>query len=158
MSFSNDGRLLVTAGEPLSPFLQKELKSPANQVFVWDVASGRRVATLPDGLPIGAIATAFAPDGRTVATALPDGTIKLWETATWTMRAEFRGHRERVTSMTFAPDGRLCTGGQDTTVLVWQTRPATVTEGSLNSAWNDLGKTDSAAAWKAQGRLLAEPA
>src|SRR5262249_49361536 len=75
MSFSNDCRLLVTAGEPLSPFLKKELKSPANQVFVWDVASGRRVATLPDGLPIGAIATAFAPDGRTVATALPDGTI-----------------------------------------------------------------------------------
>src|SRR5439155_20646638 len=68
MAFSPDGRLLITAGEPLQPFVQQQAKLPAHQVFVWDAASGKRVGALPEGLPIGAIAAAFSPDGRTVAT------------------------------------------------------------------------------------------
>ena len=134
MAFSPDGRLLVTAGEPLAPFIQQQAKVLLNQVFVWDVASGRRVGALPEGLPIGALAAAFAPDGRSVATALPDGTIKIWETATWTVRAEFRGHRDRVTSLTFGANGRLFSGGLDTTVLAWDVRPKPTTEGSLSRA------------------------
>jgi WD40 repeat protein len=157
MAFSADGKTLVTAGEPLSDFVRQQAKVPVNQVFVWDVASGKRIPSLPEGLPIGATAAAVAPDGRTVATALPDGTIKLWETATWTVRTEVRGHRDRVTALTFGPDGRLYSGGVDTTVLAWIVRPTATTEGSLAGAWTDLAKTDATSAWKAQGRLLAEP-
>jgi WD40 repeat protein len=159
MAFSPDSRLLVTGCEPLAKFAQEMLKKPVNQLFVWDVASGRRPATLPDGLPVGAVAAAFAPDGRTFATADPDGTIRLWEVATWGQRAEFRGHRGRVNALAFAPDGRLLSGGLDTTVLVWDVRPPRAgAAGELADAWDELAQAKAAPAFKAQGRLLADSA
>ena len=39
--------------------------------------------------------------------------------ATWQVRAEYRGHRDRVSALAFAPDGRLFSGSLDTTVLAW---------------------------------------
>jgi WD40 repeat protein len=170
-AFSPDGKLLVTASPALNPFLQQRLNQPANQVFVWDVTAGKRVARLPDGLPLGADAAAFSPDGRLVALARgPDlggaakpadyeGTVRLYETATWTVRADFRTGQERVTALAFAPDGRLLTGGLDTTVLAWDMRPPRVTVSiSLESAWNDLAVREAGVSFKSAGTFLAAPA
>ena len=116
-AFSPDGRLLVDWAEnPLG-------RSRMDHVVVWDVATGRVVATLAAGPRPGAASAAFAPDGRTLATASADGIVRLWEVATWTVRAEFRGHRDRVTALAFGPDGRLYTGGLDTVVLGWDAQP-----------------------------------
>ena len=49
LEFSPDGKYLVTCSEPLSDFAQQQLKLPANQVFVWEVATGKPVAQLPLG-------------------------------------------------------------------------------------------------------------
>ena len=104
-AFSPDGRLLVDWAEnPLG-------RSRMDHVYVWDAATGRAVATLAAGPRPGATNAAFAPDGRTLATASADGVVRLWEVATWKVRAEFRGHRDRVTAVAFGPDGRLFTGG-----------------------------------------------
>ncbi len=158
LAFSPDGRSLVTGSDPLAPFIQRVAKRPANQVYVWDVATGRRVVALPEGLPIGAQGAAFAPDGRTLATASPDGAIRLWEVATWSVRAEFRGHRDRVTRLAFARDGRLLSGSLDTTVLAWNVRPPRPrAAGALAAAWADLLQLKAAPAFRAQGRLLASP-
>jgi hypothetical protein len=158
MAFSPDSRTLVTASPALQEFAQKQLQRSPNQVYVWDVETGQRVGPLPDGLPSGGVAAAFSPDGRNLATATPDGTIQLWETATWTVRAEYRGHRDRVTALTFAPDGRLLSGGLDTTVLAWDVRPPRGTTGTTDAAWDDLLKSEGRAPFQAQGRLLASPA
>jgi RNA polymerase sigma factor (sigma-70 family) len=159
LAFSPDGRFLVTGSPPLAEFIQQHLKRPANQVYVWEVATGRRVPALPDGLPIGATGAAFAPDGRTFATAAPDGAIVLWEVGSWSVRAEFRGHRDRVCSLAFTPDGRLLSGGLDTTVLAWDVRPPRPsTPGGPGAAWDDLGRAEAKPAFAAQGRLLADPA
>ena len=123
LAFSPDSRLLVSGGEPLSEFVQKQASLLPNQVYVWNVANGKRVANLPDGLPTGAASAAFALDGRTMATAAADGTITVWEVATWKARTTFLGHCDRVSSLAFAADGRLFSGGFDTTVLAWDTRP-----------------------------------
>ena len=48
--------------------------------------------------------------------------IHIYETATWTKRTEFAGHRDRITSLAFTRDGKLLSGSQDTTVLVWELR------------------------------------
>jgi hypothetical protein len=140
-------------------------------VFVWDVTTGKRVARLPDGLPIGAVVAAFSPDGRTVALARGDdlggaaepaadaGAVRLYETATWTVRAEFHGGQGRVTALAFAPGGRLLVGGLDTTVLAWDVRPPRVADSvSLESAWNDLAKRDAAESFQSEGRFLGAPA
>jgi RNA polymerase sigma factor (sigma-70 family) len=159
LAFSPDSRYLVTGSQPLADFLQRATGKPTNQVFVWDVVKGQRIAHLPQGLPIGASAAAFAPDGRTFATASPDGTIQLWEVATWSVRAEFRGHRDRVTALAFGPDGRLLSGGLDTTVLAWEVRPPRPQRAAaIGTAWDDLGRAEGKPAFAAQGRLLASPA
>jgi WD40 repeat protein len=53
--------------------------------------------------------------------------VRLWDTATWTVRAEFRAHRDRVTAVAFGPDGRLFTGGLDTIVIGWDVQPPQAT-------------------------------
>jgi HEAT repeat protein len=79
--------------------------------------------------------------------------------ATWKVRAEFRGHRDRVTAVAFGPDGRLFTGGLDTVVLRWDVRPPRdAVRGTLADAWEALTDADAKAAFQAQGRFLAEPA
>jgi RNA polymerase sigma factor (sigma-70 family) len=153
LAFAPDGRLLATCGENPGGWGLGE-RSLVDRVFVWDVATGKRVTPLPQGLPIGAGSAAFAPDGRTLATASADGVIRLWEVASWTVRAEFRGHRDRVSALTFAPDGRLLSGSLDTTVLAWDVRPPRAAGGGqLVSAWDDLALAEAAPAFKAQGRL-----
>jgi RNA polymerase sigma factor (sigma-70 family) len=145
MEFSLDGRLLVTADE--------------KKTLVWDAATGKRVAALPDGLPIGAGAVAFSRDGRFLATALPEGAIRLWETATWTVRNEYKGHRDRATTLTFAPGGQLLSGSLDTTVLAWDIRPPRVAAPvTLESAWGDLAAREAGESFKSEGRFLAAPA
>jgi RNA polymerase sigma factor (sigma-70 family) len=116
-AFSPDGRFLVDWAE--NPFGRSRM----DHVYVWDAATGRAVAALAAGPRPGASNAAFAPDGRTLATASADGIVRLWEVATWKVRAEFRGHRDRVTAVAFGPDGRLFTGGLDTVVLGWDIWP-----------------------------------
>ncbi|HKI30523.1 MAG TPA: hypothetical protein VKA46_01430 [Gemmataceae bacterium] len=152
-AFSPDGRLLVDWAE--NPFGRSRM----DHVYVWDAATGRAVATLAAGPRPGAANAAFAPDGRTLATASADGTIRLWEVATWKVRAEFRGHRDRVTALAFGPDGRLFTGGLDTVVLGWDVQPPhAAAKGTLAEAWEALTDADGKAGFQAQGRFLAEPA
>jgi hypothetical protein len=130
-----------------------------DHVCVWDVATGREIANLAAGPRPGAANAAFAPDGRTLATASADGTIRLWEVATWKVRAEFRGHRDRITALAFGPDGRLYSGGLDTVVLGWDVQPPRdLTRGTLAEAWEALAQVDAKAGFQAQGRFLAEPA
>jgi RNA polymerase sigma factor (sigma-70 family) len=170
-AFSPDGKLVATASPALNPFLRKTTMQPPNQVFVWDVTTGKRVAGLPDGLAFGAVIAAFSPDGRTVALArgadlggaaeppADEGTVRLYETATWTVRAEFRGDQGRVTALAFTPGGRLLTGGIDTTVLAWNVRPPAPADSvTLEKAWSDLAAKEAGVSFKSEGRFLAAPA
>jgi RNA polymerase sigma factor (sigma-70 family) len=137
-AFSLDGRLAVTTAGT-----------------VWETATGKQVAVLPDDLYIRA--AAFSRDGRMLATTAPGDAIQLWETATWTKRTEFKGHRDAPTTLAFTPAGQLLSGSQDTTALAWDTRPPRTTMGSLETAWSDLAKWESADASQAEGRFLATP-
>jgi RNA polymerase sigma factor (sigma-70 family) len=152
-AFSPDGRFLVDWAEnPLG-------RSRMDHVYIWDAATGRVVATLAAEPRSGATNAAFAPDGRTLATASADGIIRLWEVATWRVRTEFRGHRDRVTALAFGPDGRLFSGGLDTVVLGWDVRPPRgAAKGTLADAWEALTDADGKSGFQAQGRFLAEPA
>jgi RNA polymerase sigma factor (sigma-70 family) len=152
-AFSPDGQFLVDWAE--HPFARSRI----DHVYVWDAVTGRAVATLTAGPRPGAANAAFSPDGRTLATASADGTIRLWEVSTWKVRAEFSGHRDRITALAFGPDGRLYSGGLDTVVLGWDVRPPRVpVRGTLAEAWLALTDAEGKVGFQAQGRFRAEPA
>lgn len=65
---------------------------------------------------------AFSPDGRTLASASPDNTIKLWDTATGVEQRTLTGHSDLVRSVAFSPDGRtLASAADDKTIKLWNT-------------------------------------
>ncbi|WP_414583447.1 NACHT and WD repeat domain-containing protein, partial [Scytonema sp. PCC 10023] len=64
----------------------------------------------------------FSPDGKMLATASADNTVKLWNTATGQEIKTLTGHTNWVWGVSFSPDGKmLATTSDDNTVKLWNT-------------------------------------
>src|SRR5262249_40508706 len=51
------------------------------------------------------VSFAFSPDGKHLASYCADGTIRLWESATWKEVGRFKGHTGPIGHLAFAADG-----------------------------------------------------
>jgi WD40 repeat protein len=94
---------------------------------------------------------AYGPDGRLLASISPNGTVKVWDTATDQEHFAFRGHKGGANAVTWCPNGRLlASAGEDRTVKVWDlaTGQETLTlRGHTAAVW--------CVAFSSDGRLLA---
>lgn len=93
-----------------------------------DVVTGQEFVPQVDDIgDIGIVDVAIAPDGRRIATAGTDHTVRLWDARSGAPLATLRGHEASVYSVCFSPDGRrLASGGDypDNTVRLWNMPPA----------------------------------
>jgi WD40 repeat protein len=65
-------------------------------------------------------AVAYSPDGRRIATASFDDTIKIWDTESGRELRTLAGHTNTVYAVAYSPDGRrIATGSWDNTVKIW---------------------------------------
>jgi WD40 repeat protein len=63
---------------------------------------------------------AYSPDGRLIATASSDTTVRMWESATGKCARTLEGHTGAVSSVAFSPaDRQLATASTDETARLW---------------------------------------
>jgi WD40 repeat protein/serine/threonine protein kinase len=116
VAFSPDGNLLATASDDLT-------------AKIWNISSGEELFTLsghghaPVSIPPfdGVIQVGFSPDGKRLATAGGDGTVKVWDTRHGRELFTLEAHPgSAVIDVTFSPDGaHMLTGSFDGTAKLW---------------------------------------
>ncbi len=103
----------------LSPDGKHLALADGNDLYVWEVATGRECLRLAD---FAGRFLAFSPDGRTLAAKDFDSEfIELWEITSGRQRLALLGQSSFESApLCFSPDGRtLASGSDDTTIMLW---------------------------------------
>jgi WD40 repeat protein len=135
-------------------------------LYLWERVR-RQELRLLGGAATTVSSLAFSPDGKTLAVAGGQRSIRFWDVERGTALCELEADRGGVTSVAFSADGKtLASGGTDTTALIWDVqsvldqarrRAASLPTRKLQSLWNELSSADASRAAEAIASLAAAP-
>jgi WD40 repeat protein len=113
VAFAPDGNRLASGGG-------HTLILKPGEVKVWDLSSGKALATL-EGHSSTVWSVAFDTEGKRLASASYDKQVKVWDVVASKEIATLKGHANWITSVVFSPDGSLiATGSEDATAKLWK--------------------------------------
>ena len=115
VSFSPDGKTIATG-------------SADRTIRIWQVDNDK--SAIPYGIaPLHATlsshtdsvtSVSFSPDGKTLASASHDNTIKIWNLESKKLLQTLTGHKDWVLGVSFSPDGKtIASASVDKTVKLW---------------------------------------
>ena len=126
---SGDGRLLAQTG-----------KIYHTSIRVTDLSTGK--TSLLDGHPSTVTAIEYSSDNSIFAVAGNDGNAYLFDAKTKVLQKTFIGNGQRLTALTFTPDGKaIITGGEDASLAIWNVATGTcVKRSQLTNRSKDIKK------------------
>lgn len=106
--------------------------SRQGEVKAWDLETRRELWSIPNDLG-GVWGLDLSPDGKQLAGASLDGTLRIWNAANGTSLAVLKGHTKQAIWVDYMPDGKfLASSSLDGTVRLWDA--ATYKETALINA------------------------
>jgi RNA polymerase sigma factor (sigma-70 family) len=168
---SPDGRFVAGLRESAVPQMKglkqkgpKQFASVEAEVGIWEASSGRLLKLLP-GLTLdskgGHLWCGFSSNGQLLLTGDAFGKLRLWEVLTGQPMYEFEGHRTRIFSGSFSPDGRLLlTTSHEAPCFIWDifgTEKPPQDAANLEQLWQDLADADAKKAFQAIRALVVRP-
>jgi WD40 repeat protein len=128
-------------------------------VRLWDAAQNPPLSTTLAGHTNLVNSTTFSPDGRIIASASYDQSIRLWDVRSRSPVATLNGHTETVNTLSFrGQDGLLASGSEDGTVRFWDVaaqQPVGVLETGHTSGVKSLFEKHQAASRLSIKRVIA---
>ncbi|OWK43508.1 eIF2A-related protein [Fimbriiglobus ruber] len=119
------------------------------QLTLWDPATTKTTHTLEHTGPVHAIA--WSPDGKSLAAASDDKTVRVWDPATGQAKYTFEGHKGAVFSVVWSPDGKsILSGAADGSAVIWE-----AATGKVLHALPGHAKEVRAVAWAHGGKFVA---
>jgi WD40 repeat protein len=146
LALSSDGKTIATGGS------MRDQGRDGSPIYLINLETGRVLRALTDHTD-NVVGLSFAPDGKRLASASNDRTVRIWDVETGKAETVLRGHDGGVIRVAFSPDGkRVATVGLEGTVRVWltgETKPEHVLRDRrpLCVAWSPDGTLLAAGNW-----------
>ena len=151
VAFSPDSRIMAAAQQDNIVTLADTRTGEVKQKLVGGTDEISKAADSYLVSVEGILTIAFSPDGRTMASAGNDKTIKLWDAVAATPQHRLIGHAGAILSVAISPDGAtLASGSSDKEVKLWDAK-----SGALRKTLAGHGAQINCVAFSPDGATLA---